>query len=201
MDLHVDGSDNREGGESRSQTQPDVASFLSTVLHPDYSQSQSSDSPSLAAPYLSVPTRDEPDPPIPTQTTQSSPAPTIRKDRLYIGNLHPSVDEYAIIYLHINFRSLRTRYIRYALLQLFQKYGRIAHLDFLFHRTGALRGKPRGYAFLEYVDKEVRPILNSSPNHKLTKQAGRSQGPRRTARQALPRSKDLCHLRPPSTRR
>ena len=33
-------------------------------------------------------------------------------------------------------------------------------MDFLFHKTGALRGKPRGYAFVQYANKDVR----SSPS-------------------------------------
>ncbi|EED82701.1 predicted protein, partial [Postia placenta Mad-698-R] len=53
------------------------------------------------------------------------------QERLYVGNLHPSVDEYT-------------------LLQLFIKYGKVAKLDFLFHKSGPLKGKPRGYAFVEY---------------------------------------------------
>jgi RNA recognition motif-containing protein len=58
------------------------------------------------------------------------------KDRLYVGNLHPSVDEYA-------------------LLQVFSRFGNLTKLDFLFHKAGALKGKPRGYAFIEYGDQAV----------------------------------------------
>ncbi|PFH51646.1 hypothetical protein AMATHDRAFT_133115, partial [Amanita thiersii Skay4041] len=57
------------------------------------------------------------------------------KDRLYVGNLHPSVDEYT-------------------LLQIFSKFGKITKLDFLFHKTGPLKGKPRGYAFIEYRNQD-----------------------------------------------
>jgi len=39
---------------------------------------------------------------------------------------------------------------------MFSKFGKISHLDFLFHKTGALRGKPRGYAFVQYANKDVR---------------------------------------------
>ncbi|PPQ99970.1 hypothetical protein CVT24_009549 [Panaeolus cyanescens] len=53
------------------------------------------------------------------------------KDRLYIGNLHPTVDEYT-------------------LLQVFSKFGKVTKLDFLFHKAGLMKGKPRGYAFIEY---------------------------------------------------
>jgi len=37
-------------------------------------------------------------------------------------------------------------------------------MDFLFHKTGALRGKPRGYAFVQYASKDVSSSP-SSPNH------------------------------------
>jgi hypothetical protein len=45
---------------------------------------------------------------------------------------------------------------RYTLLQLFSKHGKVSKLDFLFHKTGPAKGKPRGYAFVEYSAKEVR---------------------------------------------
>ena len=56
--------------------------------------------------------------------------------RLYVGNLHPAVDEYLLA-------------------STFAKYGKIAKLDFLFHKTGPMKGKPRGYAFVEYEKVEV----------------------------------------------
>ena len=37
-------------------------------------------------------------------------------------------------------------------------------MDFLFHKTGALKGKPRGYAFVQYASKDVSSSP-SSPNH------------------------------------
>jgi hypothetical protein len=48
---------------------------------------------------------------------------------------------------------------RYALLQVFSKFGNVAKLDFLFHKSGPLKGKPRGYAFVEYTTKQVRRPL------------------------------------------
>lgn len=45
---------------------------------------------------------------------------------------------------------------RYTLLQVFSKYGKISKLDFLFHKSGPLKGKPRGYAFVEYASENVR---------------------------------------------
>ncbi|THH17169.1 hypothetical protein EW146_g3594 [Bondarzewia mesenterica] len=57
----------------------------------------------------------------------------ILKDRLYVGNLHPTVDEHALI-------------------QIFSKFGKLSNLDYLFHKSGPLKGKPRGYAFIEYAD-------------------------------------------------
>ena len=47
--------------------------------------------------------------------------------------------------------------IRYTLLQVFSKFGKVTKLDFLFHKTGLLKGKPRGYAFVEYGNKDVSP--------------------------------------------
>lgn len=52
-----------------------------------------------------------------------------------MGNLHPSVDEYSLI-------------------QVFSKHGKIAKMDYLFHKAGPQKGKPRGYAFVEYASKE-----------------------------------------------
>ena len=33
-------------------------------------------------------------------------------------------------------------------------------LDYLFHKTGALRGKPRGYAFVEYSNDHVSALAH-----------------------------------------
>jgi len=48
--------------------------------------------------------------------------------------------------------------VRYTLIQLFSRYGKLSKLDFLFHKNGPLKGKPRGYAFVEYADAEVRSL-------------------------------------------
>ncbi|WVW86197.1 hypothetical protein I302_108239 [Kwoniella bestiolae CBS 10118] len=58
-----------------------------------------------------------------------------KPDRLYVGNLSPTVDEYTLI-------------------QIFSKYGKITKLDFMFHKTGVLKGKPRGFAFIQFSDKD-----------------------------------------------
>ncbi|ORX40583.1 hypothetical protein BD324DRAFT_611401 [Kockovaella imperatae] len=58
-----------------------------------------------------------------------------KPDRLFVGNLSPTVDEYTLI-------------------QVFSKYGKITKLDFMFHKSGVLKGKPRGYAFLEFSNKD-----------------------------------------------
>ncbi|WVR07655.1 hypothetical protein IAU60_004697 [Kwoniella sp. DSM 27419] len=58
-----------------------------------------------------------------------------KPDRLYVGNLSPTVDEYTLI-------------------QIFSKYGKITKLDFMFHKTGLLKGKPRGFAFIQFLDKD-----------------------------------------------
>ncbi|KAI0338398.1 RNA-binding domain-containing protein, partial [Trametopsis cervina] len=69
-------------------------------------------------------------------------------DRLYVGNLSPTVDEYV-------------------LLQVFSKFGKVAKLDFLFHKSGPLRGKPRGYAFVEFAESHVAAKALASTQDKL----------------------------------
>ena len=59
-----------------------------------------------------------------------------KPDRLYVGNLAPTVDEYTLI-------------------QVFSKYGKITKMDFMFHKNGVLKGKPRGFAFIEFSNKDV----------------------------------------------
>ncbi|GJE98255.1 RNA-binding domain-containing protein [Phanerochaete sordida] len=81
-------------------------------------------------------------PPPPPQARQ------LLKDRLYVGNLAPTVDEYT-------------------LLQVFSKYGKIAKLDFLFHKAGPLKGKPRGYAFVEYADEHDAARALAAAHDKL----------------------------------
>lgn len=48
---------------------------------------------------------------------------------------------------------------RYTLVQVFSKFGKITSVDYLFHKSGPLKGKPRGYAFLKYTDEDVSPPL------------------------------------------
>ncbi|KAI0288336.1 hypothetical protein BC826DRAFT_1166255 [Russula brevipes] len=86
--------------------------------------------PSISS-HLSYPTTES----NASASTSHAPSPTPRevlKNRLYVGNLHQTVDEYTLI-------------------QIFSKFGKLARLDYLFHKTGAMRGKPRGYAFVEYA--------------------------------------------------
>ena len=45
---------------------------------------------------------------------------------------------------------------------MFSKFGKIAKLDWLFHKTGLLKGRPRGYAFVEYATAAVSPFLPRS---------------------------------------
>jgi hypothetical protein len=44
---------------------------------------------------------------------------------------------------------------RYTLLRVFSKFGKVTKLDFLFHKAGPMKGKPRGYAFIEYSTDTV----------------------------------------------
>ena len=60
----------------------------------------------------------------------------ISSRRLFVGHLADTVDEYALIKFLSNKR-------------------KITKFDFLFHREGPKKGKPRGYAFVEYGTEEV----------------------------------------------
>ena len=51
--------------------------------------------------------------------------------RLWVGNIDPKIRE-----IH--------------LLKLFKPFGEINQLDYLFHKSGPLKGEPRGYAFVAY---------------------------------------------------
>ncbi|KAF8714690.1 RNA recognition motif, partial [Rhizoctonia solani] len=85
---------------------------------------------------LTIPTKDiEPEPSTSKDTTPASRPEDQRGTRLYVGNLDHSVDEYA-------------------LLQIFSTFGHVAKLDFLYHTSGPLKGKPRGYAFVEFATKQ-----------------------------------------------
>ena len=125
--------------------------------------------------HLTFPTfvPEEDSPPIASGSGSSS---ATRSDRLYIGNLHPTVDEYT-------------------LLQLFNKHGRVIKLDFLFHKTGPQKGRPRGYAFVEFADKEVRQRRFSGRYARPHPGAGRSEGTHRRARQARPRTQTQRDVR------
>ncbi|GAA5902678.1 hypothetical protein JCM6882_004040 [Rhodosporidiobolus microsporus] len=68
--------------------------------------------------------------------------------RLYLGNLSTSCDEYL-------------------LMQVCARHGKIAKLDYLFHKTGPQKGKPRGYAFVEYSTKEEAQRALGALNDKV----------------------------------
>ncbi|KAI9285136.1 hypothetical protein BC943DRAFT_360657 [Umbelopsis sp. AD052] len=70
--------------------------------------------------------------------------------RLYIGNLDPTIDEYALV-------------------KLFEPFGKITLMDFLFHFAGPKRGQPRGYCFLEYSSKEEALKAIDTMNNKMIK--------------------------------
>ncbi|KAH9994650.1 hypothetical protein BJV77DRAFT_993989 [Russula vinacea] len=79
---------------------------------------------------------------------QPPPQRELLKNCLYVGNLHPTVDEYTLI-------------------QVFSKFGKLVRLDYLFHKTGALRGKPRGYAFVEYSSDQDAAAALAAANGKV----------------------------------
>lgn len=94
----------------------------------------------------------------------STPKHEVLSDRLYVGNLHPTVDEYAQAlccanpaYSSITFLRFPFNANRSGLLKIFSKCGKVSRLDYLFHKSGPAKGKPRGYAFVEFSDPKVCP--------------------------------------------
>ncbi|CAB4385731.1 unnamed protein product [Rhizophagus irregularis] len=84
-------------------------------------------------------------------TTQTSASSNKLDDkRLYIGNLDSSINEYTVV-------------------KLFEPFGKITHLDYLFHKSGPKRGQPRGYCFLEYSKKEEALRAMTAMHSKLIK--------------------------------
>ena len=67
-------------------------------------------------------------------SSEKNPLPSLSTTagcRLWIGNIDPKIRE-----IH--------------LLKLFKPFGSIMQLDYLFHKSGPLKGEPRGYAFLAF---------------------------------------------------
>ncbi|GAA6023284.1 hypothetical protein JCM11491_003900 [Sporobolomyces phaffii] len=75
-------------------------------------------------------------------------SPALSDKRLYVGNLSASVDEYS-------------------LMQVCAKYGKISKLDYLFHKTGPQKGKPRGYAFVEFATPAEADRARTTLNDKV----------------------------------
>ncbi|XP_005857005.1 PREDICTED: probable RNA-binding protein 18 [Myotis brandtii] len=67
--------------------------------------------------------------------------------RLWIGNLDPKITEYH--------------------LKLLQKFGTVKQFDFLFHKSGALEGQPRGYCFINFQTKQEAEQAIQCLNGKL----------------------------------
>ena len=112
---------------SRGKRPPkSIVSRLCLLVHPLYPHCINTAMHAHAGPSSSTP----------VSTPSSSSSAAGKPDRLFVGNLAPTVDEYTLI-------------------QVFQKYGKITKLDFMFHKSGVLKGKPRGYAFVEFSNKDV----------------------------------------------
>ncbi|XP_026716437.1 probable RNA-binding protein 18 [Athene cunicularia] len=56
---------------------------------------------------------------------------------------------------------------RYHLLKLLQKFGKVKQFDFLFHKSGALEGQPRGYCFVNFETKQEAEKAIQCLNGKL----------------------------------
>lgn len=71
---------------------------------------------------------------------------TASERKLYIGNLHPSTTEGDLI-------------------KLFQKYGTVEELHYIWHKTGPLRGRPKGFAFVSMSSNEEANLATSKIHH------------------------------------
>ena len=59
------------------------------------------------------------------------------RHKLYVGNMDKRITEAGF-------------------LKLMQPFGKIVNMEYMWQSFGAERGKPRGFAFCEYQDREVR---------------------------------------------
>ncbi|KAI8055121.1 hypothetical protein BDF22DRAFT_654047 [Syncephalis plumigaleata] len=76
-------------------------------------------------------------------------APVGERCRLFVGNLAVEVTEYTII-------------------KLFERFGKVAKLDFPYYTEGSMRGKPRNFCFIEYAThKEAHAALQHLSGRKL----------------------------------
>jgi RNA recognition motif-containing protein len=69
-------------------------------------------------------------------SSKSGAAGPLSNKRLFVGNLAETADEYTLI-------------------RFLSKHGKISKFDYLFHKAGPKKGRPRGYAFVEYATPEV----------------------------------------------
>ncbi|KAI0215177.1 putative RNA-binding protein 18 [Lamellibrachia satsuma] len=70
--------------------------------------------------------------PLPPPDDQNT--PRVDERRLWIGNLD-------------------TRITEFSLLKLLQRYGKLEKFDFLYHKNGPDKGKPRGFCFVTFNNK------------------------------------------------
>ncbi|KAG8181468.1 hypothetical protein JTE90_017529 [Oedothorax gibbosus] len=87
----------------------------------------------------------EPSIPLPLEP---SPSPEADEKRLWIGNIDSRLTEYN-------------------LLKIVQKFGEIKKFDFLFHKSGPLKGQPRGYSFVTYETRKQAEAALEALNGKL----------------------------------
>lgn len=121
-----------------------------------------------ASQHLSYPKAPSTPPPtLPVPAPVASSKSQVLNDRLYVGNLHPTVDEYAdrriasnLLACSLSFCNSLSMLPRSGLLKIFSKCGKVSRLDYLFHKSGPAKGKPRGYAFVEFSDPKVCPFFN-----------------------------------------
>jgi len=50
---------------------------------------------------------------------------------------------------------------------MFQPFGPIAHVEYMWHTNGPRRGEPRGFAFVEYLRREDAEKAIAAMNNKV----------------------------------
>ena len=45
---------------------------------------------------------------------------------------------------------------RYHVIKLFQPFGKVVRSEYMWHKSGAKRGEPRGHCYIEYATEKAR---------------------------------------------
>eukprot|EP00033_Pygsuia_biforma_P003188 GCRY01003498.1.p1 GENE.GCRY01003498.1~~GCRY01003498.1.p1 ORF type:complete len:164 (+),score=13.00 GCRY01003498.1:234-725(+) len=73
---------------------------------------------------------------------------SVKANTLWVGNMDPKMTEYSVM-------------------KLFQPFGEIKSLQFIWHSAGPLKGQPKGYCFVEFATKESATEAMMKLDHRL----------------------------------